>query len=80
MKSWYPNVKVFEKCLKNFFLINNKAFAKELADLKSKLYCGPNGPTASSFYGNWILQGGAMVFILNLDNISLKKLFPTMNI
>ena len=23
---------------------------------------------------------GAMIFIFNLDNISLKKLFPTMNI
>ena len=32
------------------------------------------------FYGIWITQSGAMVFILNLDNISLKKLFPTMNI
>ena len=28
----------------------------------------------------WIAQSGAMVFILNLDNVSLKKLFPTMNI
>ena len=36
--------------------------------------------TASIFYGIWITQSGAMVFILNLDNILLKKLFPTMNI
>ena len=46
---------------------------------KSKLYCGPNGPTASIFYGIWIKQSGAMVFILNLDKVLLKKLFPTMN-
>ena len=44
------------------------------------LYCGPNGPTASIFYGIWINQSVAMVFIFNLDNLSLKKLFPTMNI
>ena len=31
------------------------------------------------FYGIWIKQSGAMVFILNLDKVSLKKLFPTMN-
>ena len=28
----------------------------------------------------WLTKRGAMVFILNLDNISLKKLFPMMNI
>ena len=38
------------------------------------------GPTASIFYGIWIIQSGPMVFIFNLDNISLKQLFPTMNI
>ena len=43
-------------------------------------YCGPNGPTASIFYGIWITKSGTMVFILNLDKVSLKKLFPTMNI
>ena len=32
------------------------------------------------FYGIWIAQSGAMVFIFNLDKVSLKKLFPTMNI
>ena len=32
------------------------------------------------FYGIWIRQSGVMVFVLNLDKISLKKLFPTMNI
>ena len=32
------------------------------------------------FYGIWIKQSGAMVFIFNLDKVSLKKLFPTMNI
>ena len=47
---------------------------------KIKLYCGPNGPTASIFYGICIRQSGAMGFILNLDKILLKKLFPTMNI
>ena len=48
--------------------------------LKSQQYWGPNGPTASIFYGIWIGQGGAMVFILDLNKILLKKLFPTMNI
>ena len=46
---------------------------------KIERYCGPNGPTASIFYGIWITKSGAMVFILNLDKVSLKKLFPTMN-
>ena len=48
--------------------------------LYSKLYCGPNGPTASIFDGIRIKQSGAMVFICNLDKVLLKKLFPTMNI
>ena len=47
---------------------------------KSQQYCGPNGPTASIFYGIWIKQSDAMVFIFNLDKVSPKKLFPTMNI
>ena len=47
---------------------------------KSQQYCGPNGPTASIFYGILITQSGAMVFVLNLDKILLKQLFPTMNI
>ena len=47
---------------------------------KSKLYCGPCGHTASIFYGIWIKQSCAMGFILNLDKVLLKKLFPTMNI
>ena len=47
---------------------------------KSKLYCGPYGPTASIFYGIWIKQSVAMVFIFNLDKLSLKKLFPTMKV
>ena len=38
------------------------------------------GPTASIFHGIWITQGGAMVFIVNLDKVSLKNFFPTMNI
>ena len=33
-----------------------------------------------NFYEIWLAQSGAMVFILNLDKLSLKKLFPTMNI
>ena len=45
-----------------------------------QLCCGPYGPTASIFYGIWIKQIGAMVFIFNLDKVLLKKLFPTMNI
>ena len=36
--------------------------------------------TASIFDGILIKQSGPMVFILNLDKVSLKKLFPTMNI
>ena len=47
---------------------------------KSKLYCGPYGHTASIFYGIWIKQSVAMAFRFNLDKLSLKKLFPTMNI
>ena len=47
---------------------------------KSKLYCGPKGPTASIFWGIWIKQIGAMVLIFDLDKVSLKKLVPTMNI
>ena len=39
-----------------------------------------NTATASIFYGIWIIESGATVFTLNLDKISLKKLFPTMNI
>ena len=49
-------------------------------DAKIQKYCGPNGPTASIFYGIWIRQSSAMAFIWDLDKISLKKLFPTMNI
>ena len=52
----------------------------EMSPPKIHLYCGPNGPTASIFYGIWIIQSGPMVFIFNLDKVSLKKLFPTMNI
>ena len=37
-------------------------------------------PTASVFNGIWIKQIGAMVFVSNLDKVSLKKLIPTMNI
>ena len=47
---------------------------------KEHQHCGPSGPTASIFNGIRIKQSGAMVFILNLDKVSLKKLFPTMNI
>ena len=43
-------------------------------------YCRPNGCTASIFYGIWIKQSGAMVCIANLDKVSPKKLFSTMNI
>ena len=52
------------------------------SSLHSKIqqYCGPNGPTASIFYGIWIKQSGAMIFIFNLDKVLLKKLFSTMNI
>ena len=39
-----------------------------------------DGLTASIFYGIWIKQSGAMVCIVNLDKVLLKKLFPTMNI
>ena len=33
-----------------------------------------------TLYGIWITQSGPTVFILNLDKVSLKKLFPKMNI
>ena len=46
----------------------------------SKQYCGPYGPKACTFYEIWIKECGAMVFIFNLDKVSLKKRFPTMNI
>ena len=36
--------------------------------------------TQTIFYGIWMKQSVAMVFIFNLDKVSLKKLFPTMNI
>ena len=42
--------------------------------------CGPNGPAASIFYGILITPNGAMVYIFNLDKVSLKKLFPMMDI
>ena len=45
-----------------------------------KQYFGLNGPTASIFYGIWIKQSVGMIFIFNLDKVSLKKLFPTINI
>ena len=53
-----------------------------LAHTKQKVskFWGPNGPTASIFYGIWIKQSSAMIFIFNLDKVLLKKLFPTMNI
>ena len=47
---------------------------------KSQQYCRPEGPTASIFYGIWIKQSVALVFVVNLDKVLLKKLFPTMNI
>ena len=47
---------------------------------KSQQYFGPSGPTASIFYWIWITQSGAMGFILNLDKVLLKKLFPSVNI
>ena len=45
-----------------------------------ELYSGPSGPAASIFYEIRITKSGAMVLILNLDKVSLNKLFPTMNI
>ena len=36
-------------------------------------------PTASIFHGIWIKQSSAMFFISNLDKVSQKKRFPTMN-
>ena len=47
---------------------------------KSQQYCEPKGSTTNTFYGILITQSVVMVFILNLDNVLLKKLFPTMNI
>ena len=51
-----------------------------------KYYCFPEETISwdalrdTSLIRIWITQSCEMVFILNLDNISLKKLFPTMNI
>ena len=45
-----------------------------------KQYCGPYGHTDSIFNGIWIKQSVGMVSIFNLDKLSLKKLFLTMNI
>ena len=56
--------KLIQNCKEVKLLMNNSVFR----------------PTASIFYRIWIEQSGVMVFILNLDKISLKKLFPTMNI
>ena len=42
---------------------------------KSKLYCGPNGPTASIFYGIWIKQSGAMVFCIQCRQSFAKETF-----
>ena len=39
-----------------------------------KQYCGPYGHTASIFNGIWIKLSVAMVVILDLDKLSLKKL------
>ena len=39
-----------------------------------------HGSTASIFYGISIAKSGAMVLILNIDKVLLKKLFPTMNV
>ena len=65
---------------KNYFEICNRL----ILILKFKLfkYLGRTGADVknSIFYGIRIKQIVAMVFILNLDNIFLKKLFPTMNI
>ena len=72
-KSTYKDLKKIE--FTQLFL-----FLPSSCHSKSKLYCGPKSPTASIFYGIWIIQSDAMVFKLNLDKISLKKLFPTMNI
>ena len=43
---------------------------------KSQQCCGPNGSTASIFYGICIKQSRAMIFISNLDEVTL---FPKMN-
>ena len=55
-------------------------FPKEIVDTFIQLYCGPNGHRANIFIEIWIKQSRSMVFIFNIDKVSLKKLFPTMNI
>ena len=39
------------------------------------LYCGPNGPTASIFYGILITQSAAIIFILNFEKSFAKETF-----
>ena len=63
----------------SFFLVKYFCYSKSFLghfELNDMRY----GPTASIFYGIWIKQIGAMVFLSNLDEVSLKKLFSTMNI
>ena len=62
------------------FLCSRQASLPSSCHAKSKQYFGPNGHTASISYGIWTKQSSAMVFLLNLDKVSLKKLFPMMNI
>ena len=45
-----------------------------------QVYTTPSETKSNILYGIWIIQSGETVFILNLDKILLKKLFPTMNI
>ena len=70
--------------MENNYLAKNNSLERKYIpssyQAKSQQYFGPNGPTASIFYGIWIKQSSAMIFILNLDKVLLKKLFPTMNI
>ena len=79
-----------KKLLKKSWLhIYLKSFHAILINVDSKnnlvpeflsVFFRENGPTASIFYGIWIVKSGAMISILNLDKVLLKKLFPTMNI
>ena len=66
--------------------VKNESLDEQIVTLEDKLENAfgesrkLTGRRASIFYGIWIKQSSAMVFISNLNKISIKKLFPTMNI
>ena len=51
-----------------------------ISNKKSELSNAVDTNNISIFYEKRTTKSGAMVFIFNLDKVSLMKLFPTMNI